>query len=346
MGLSREEFAAKARISLNTLIDAETNKRRPRDNTLRRIATTGGVTPGHFATGDTIDQPFFTPNTSVRDHVSPQWPYRFHWCQDAELAALLAARSLLDRLEQTDDPSIVFPTGITSSLLFDAMEDYVRRTKTPSLLRGKLFIDTETFGVSRTHPSSRHRYVLSRINRIAGELQQPIPTGNIKFFDGSFSTGAELLEYNAILRQFPASLHVIALSPDGELIGYEAGRYHNASKLARQPCSIIHLSNDAQQYIEPTQPSTAIIPTGMSHILNAKELIILVVHETKAGVLRRVMTEPVDAQYPASLLRLHKRTTIIATEAIGVLIGAELKRVLKSEADISLVLGTQANRRR
>jgi hypothetical protein len=43
----------------------------------------------------------------------------------------------------------------------------------------------------------------------------------IHFFDGVFRSGSDLNQYDALLRDHQPDIHVIALSPNGEVIGYE-----------------------------------------------------------------------------------------------------------------------------
>jgi glucosamine-6-phosphate deaminase len=55
---------------------------------------------------------------------------------------------------------------------------------------------------------------------------------------------------------------------------------------------------------------------GVATLLESKQILLLVTGETKAEMLRRTLQEPMNAEVPASWLRLAgQRLTVIADEA-------------------------------
>jgi glucosamine-6-phosphate deaminase len=85
--------------------------------------------------------------------------------------------------------------------------------------------------------------------------------------------------------------------------------------------------------LEPTSAETATrrygasrapragITIGLSRLLEAREVWLLVTEERKAGVLHRALREPESRDCPASWLRRHPRLTVFADDAAGTQLG-------------------------
>jgi hypothetical protein len=111
--------------------------------------------------------------------------------------------------------------GRPSAFLFKALARCLREYSNTSLFNGHFFIDTETYGVNKQHPSSRHRLVLTALQNMIKGTSHILDKKRIHFFDGVFRSGSDLNQYDALLRDHQPDIHVIALSPNGEVIGYE-----------------------------------------------------------------------------------------------------------------------------
>jgi hypothetical protein len=138
---------------------------------------------------------------------------------------LCAARLLLNRISTIAEPSIVWPTGRTSAFLFKAIARCLCEDSDTSLFKGHFFIDTETYDVNKQHPSSRHRFVLTALQNMIKGTSYILDKKRIHFFDGVFRSGSDLSQYDALLRDHQPDIHIIALSPNGEVVGYEPGCY-------------------------------------------------------------------------------------------------------------------------
>ena len=110
-------------------------------------------------------------------------------------------------------------------------------------------------------------------------------------------------------------LAILGLGPNGH-VGYnEPGS--SADSRTRVIALTPESRSQASAYWEGSVPiPDQAMTMGVGTLLEAKQIVLLVIGEAKAGMLRRALEEPMSADVPASWLRLAgPRLTVIADEA-------------------------------
>ena len=110
-------------------------------------------------------------------------------------------------------------------------------------------------------------------------------------------------------------LAILGLGPNGH-IGYnEPGS--SADSRTRVITLTAESRNQASAYWEGSIPiPDQAMTMGVGTLLESKQIVLLVIGEAKADILRRTLEEPMSAEVPASWLRIAgPRLTIIADEA-------------------------------
>jgi 6-phosphogluconolactonase/glucosamine-6-phosphate isomerase/deaminase/DNA-binding XRE family transcriptional regulator len=328
--LSQEALAEKAGIQIKTLRGIERGIHEPRPRTVSKLAVAFGLQPEDLSSSE---RDGLTSRNSTASAIKPVWPARLLVCASSAIALYACARMLTGCLKTTDLRSLMLPTGRTAALLFESV---LRDASLDlSLLHEThLFIDTETFGVSADHPASRQRFV--RNSLIAGLKRRNIAISdeNMHFFNGCLNSSDIFAQYDAMVQRYRPSAHILAVSPQGEIIGYDPGEISDISTCADDRCKVMHLHEDGRRYIDPNQPSRAIITIGLGNLLEAEHIILPILHPSKSGILAKTLAGPIDDACPATMLRLHDSVTIVTTAAIMEPIAADLEDLLASRDDV------------
>lgn len=234
--MSQEDLAEKAGIGVKTLRAIEHGTQEPRASTLSGLAAALDVEPETFS----IDIQSSSASPIDTNFGQVVWPARLLVCKTSAIALYACARMLVGCLQTSDIRSLMLPTGRTAALLF---ESFLGDTTIDLSLLGKahLFIDTETFGVSPTHPSSRQRFV--RNSLLAGLERRKILIREEKthFFNGCLPGIDSLAQYDAMVQRYRPSAHLLAASPDGEIIGYDPDEVLDITACDKDRCKVIHL---------------------------------------------------------------------------------------------------------
>lgn len=309
--MSQEDLAEKAGIGVKTIRAIEHNTQEPRANTLASLAAALNVKPETFS----IDIQSNSASSIYANCEQAVWPARLLVCETSALALYACARMLVGCLKTSDIRSLMLPTGRTAALLFESL---LGDTTVDLSLFGQahLFIDTETFGVSPTHPSSRQRFV--RNSLLAGLKRRKISIRkeNTHFFNGCLPGIDRLAQYDAMVQRYRPSAHLLAVSPDGEIIGYDPDEVLDITACDKDRCKVIHLQESGRRYIDPNQPSRAIITIGLGNLLEAEHIILPILHPSKKAILAKMLAGPIDNNCPVTMLRLHKGVTILTTSEI------------------------------
>ena len=97
---------------------------------------------------------------------------------------------------------------------------------------------------------------------------------------------------------------------------------------------MIHVGESERRYIDPHQPSRAIVTIGLGNALAAQRIILPVLHMSKAAVLAKILTGLVDHSCPATVVRLHNAVTIVTTREIMKATNYTIQNLLTSHADV------------
>jgi 6-phosphogluconolactonase/glucosamine-6-phosphate isomerase/deaminase/DNA-binding CsgD family transcriptional regulator len=233
-------------------------------------------------------------------------------CKSAEIVYKIAAQIFRSVIDSNITPSIILPTGRVASLLFRSLCDCADKGEITDLSRSIFFIDTETFGVTINHPASRQYFVRDSFFFEMIQRNVTIPKEEkLFFFNGVYDYSDPCDEIDVALRKYPPHLHIVSVSPEGEVIGYEPGKYKKSHDLLYKKAEIIHLTEKAKHYIDSKQPASAILSIGFGNMLSAKQLLLIVAGKSKKQVLKKIITGNKSPLFPVTLLRDHGNLTIL-----------------------------------
>ena len=230
---------------------------------------------------------------------------------DARAASKSAADVVTNTVLSKPEAAIAFPTGATPLGMFDVLAARAARGEA-DFSRATIFCLDEYIGVTIEDPNSLTRWLRKALlNRIGINPDQlhSLPVTAENLVDSA-------AEYDrAVSARGGLDLAVLGLGPNGH-IGYnEPGS--SADSRTRIVALTPESRNQASAYWEgslaiPNQAMTM----GVATLLEAKQIVLLVTGQSKADILRRTLQEPMNAEVPASWLRIAgPRLTIIADEA-------------------------------
>lgn len=178
----------------------------------------------------------------------------------------------------------------------------------------------EYLGLSASHPASFRHYLRAQLTSHAA-LQE------FHEIDGSSADAARVgAEYTELLRAHAPQLCLLGIGENGHLAFNDP-----AEADFEDPVDVKVVSLDRtcrqQQVAEgwfgsleevPRQALTLTIPA----LMRVPELIVSVPGERKAGIMKRVLEEPLSTACPATILRTHPHATVFLDEASA----SELRR--------------------
>ena len=227
-------------------------------------------------------------------------------------AASEAAADVVSRVIQ-DEPraTISFPTGSTPLGMFDILAARAARNET-DFSGITVFCLDEYVGVTVDEPNSLTRWLkaefLDRIGIAADQVRAlPVTADDLSAAAARFD--------DAIAARGGLDLAVLGLGPNGH-IGYNEPGSNADSRTLVVSLTPESLSQ-ASAYWEGAIPiPDQAMTMGVGTLLEARQIVLLVIGEAKAGMLRRTLEETMSADVPASWLRIAgSRLTVIADEA-------------------------------
>src|SRR5215204_3559395 len=231
--------------------------------------------------------------------------------RDALAVSESAADIVSNTLLRKPDAAITFPTGTTPLAMFDILSARAARGEVDFSHVSIFFLD-EYLGVTIEDPNSFTRWLTEALfNRVGIEPEQlhalPVtaddPMASAAKFDETISARGGL------------DLAVLGLGPNGHV------GYNEPGSSANSRTRVIDLTPESRSQASAYWEGTVPIPhqamtMGVGTLLEAKQIVLLVLGEAKAGMLRRTLEEPMGADVPASWLRMAgPRLTVIADEA-------------------------------
>ncbi|MHB1665943.1 hypothetical protein [Thiomonas sp.] len=255
--------------------------------------------------------------TLVGNAVKP-WPSAVLACATERLAQEAAARLVFETAARDPDPEgcIVLPTGRTAASLFSGLLRTAGDYAEDPFDGHPVVLDTETFGVPYQHMACRawaaYRALFEPLRRQGKHVAR-----NESQLLGSplrDKTASDRLQ--VLLRLHRPVIHALAISPAGEVLGYEADVYADLEPLVSDLLPLLTVSLSAKNYIDKEQPFPIIRSLGMSVPLSAKMLLLLVFDVSKAGAVRQLMASDEDPKFPASLLKRNPNGVLLATREV------------------------------
>lgn len=133
----------------------------------------------------------------------------------------------------------------------------------------------------------------------------------IHFVPGVFDGPDSPINTDLLLERHTPHIELVALSPRGEMIGFEPDKHTDMALLITSFCGVVDLSSWSRNYIDPKQPSQVIVSIGIGNLLRARAIVVLLCGREKEIVAERILTQMPIAQFPPSVLRLHPRVAVV-----------------------------------
>ncbi len=227
---------------------------------------------------------------------------------DSNAAGTAAARSAADALRKLAETraslGVIFATGVSQMQTLEAL------TSIEGLPWDKIcgFHMDEYIGISADHPASFRRYLRERLTR-------KVSMNEFYEIDGSAPDPEKTAdEYSALLRAADPQLCLLGIGENGHLAFNDPGV---ADFSDPRDAKIVYLDADCrrQQVAEGwfatfDEVADAAITLTIPALLRVPKLIVSVPGHRKAAIIRRVLSEPLSTDCPATILRTHPDTTL------------------------------------
>ncbi|MFV0257569.1 MAG: glucosamine-6-phosphate deaminase [Acidimicrobiales bacterium] len=213
----------------------------------------------------------------------------------------------------TDDPVLGLATGVTMDPVYAELVERYRRGSSSFDHASFVQLD-EYLGL---HPGSPHRFRHSLLDRFIDPTDaRPEALASPDVDDPLLDAAAAAFERRIAVR--PIGLQLLGIGRNGHIGFNEPGTPFDA------PTRVVPLTPDTMQANRRHFPSAKDMPThamtqGISTIMAAHRIVLIVVGAAKQEALTRALTGPVTPDLPASILQRHPDVTVIAdaTAAAG-----------------------------
>lgn len=261
-------------------------------------------------------------SNSTKDIAVNQWSKGIYAFSDANEAGECVARVYFAMAEKYPDSTLLLPTGRSAKSVFYGMIRVSNEYNGCPFGGAHIMNDTETFGVTPTHITSRIRTINEYLINPLNDMGKGPDETQLNFFCGIDEDDIETDKKARItLEKYSPSAYGISVSPFCEIIGYDLG-LHDESIVSDGP-RLIKVNNETKDYIDRKQRSNSIYTVGMGTALKSKLLMILAFDKEKCSAIERLLKEDVDANAPITLLRKHPNAFLILTTDIVKKIGIE-----------------------
>lgn len=257
-----------------------------------------------------------TPTIGLARKIQNQWCKGVIAFDDSSEAAECAGRVYFSMAQKYPDSSVILPTGRSATLVFRAMVRTAREYDECPFGYAQLISDTETFGVWNEHETSRTKHVNEMLLEPLKKMKKEPAADQIHLLSGIYTDSDPVKSAQKTIRMFPPSVHAVSVSPAGEILAYEVGTYNEIDEIVDDAPRIVEIGTHSKKYIDPNQPSKSIISIGLGTALSVNILLILIFDIQKANVLNRLLSGPITAGIPATLLSMHQNAYILTTKSI------------------------------
>ena len=221
-----------------------------------------------------------------------------------------ACEMLTDRLKSLENPVLGLATGSTPEGLYQRIIEKYEQ-KEISFQNAMTFNLDEYVGLAKEDPNSYYYYMNEKLFK-----HIDIPKERIHLPNGTAADlEKECNDYEQLIHaQNHIDLQLLGLGVNGHIGFNEPGTpFSSRTSVVDLVESTINANSRFFDSIEdvPTQA----ISMGIKTIMESQEIILLASGESKAEAIARLINGEVSEDFPASILKNHKRVTVIADEA-------------------------------
>lgn len=244
-----------------------------------------------------------------------QWSKGIYAFDTPDEAAECVARVYFNMAKNNSERTLLLPTGRSAKRVFQAMLKIAASEYTVSPFENAFLMnDTETFGVSMNHPTSRVKAIKDNLINILAAMNRAPNESNLIFFGQSDDCLDPEEQAIQNLTTYPPIIHGISISPYMEIIGYDLGR-HNENIINDGP-KVVEITDETKDYIDAKQKSHSIYTIGLKTSLSVQTLLMLAFEPDKSNAVERLFKEEIDPNIPITLLRNHPNAYLITTKEI------------------------------
>ncbi len=218
-----------------------------------------------------------------------------------------ASRIIIDEILEKPNITIGFATGSTPLGLYKELIKAYKKKKI-NFSKVKTFNLDEYYPIKKTDKKSYHHYMFNNLFN-----QVNIKKNNINLLNGETKNPEkECKDYEAKIKKNPIDVQILGVGPNGHIAFNEPG-----SSL-----------NSKTRMVALNQKK--VLTMGISTIMSAKKLILLVSGKSKSKAIKCLLEGNVNKNCPVSFLRRHKNLTVIIDNKAGCL----LKDLYRMDRDI------------
>lgn len=259
---------------------------------------------------------------------------------DYEALSVLTAQIIVSRISTKKNLVLGLPTGKTPLGLYQNLSK-MYQAKLVDFSRVTVFSLDEYVGIPRNHPASFHFFLWSN-------LLKHINLNPNRFFspDGAakdMDTESQKYE-NKIRLAEGLDLVILGIGENGH-IGFNEPGSSLASKTRVKTLKAKTRKANTWLFNSVEQVPQYGISMGIGTIMQSKELIVIANGPKKARAIKKMVTGPITAQFPASIIQMHPKAAVIIDKTAGALLNKDLITapqvypdgtfVMKSDRDFS-----------
>ena len=232
-----------------------------------------------------------------------------------EQTCSIAAEIIADVIRHKPDARLGLATGSTAKGVYPFLVAANRRGELDFSRVNTINLD-EYVGLLPDHPQSYRRFMDENLFD-----QINIDKNNTIVARGTGDIEANVQAFREALAEKPIDVQLLGIGVDGHIGFNEPGRVlYDGAHVEELDESTIDAN--ARFFATRNEVPTRAISMGIGDILRAKKLLLLATGENKAEAMKGLLlTEELDAQNPATLVKTHPDVTVIIDRALADIVG-------------------------
>lgn len=220
----------------------------------------------------------------------------------------LAASLVIKQIKKKKSSIFGLPTGHTPQGLYQELTN-IYNNKQISFKFVKTFNLDEYVGIRAKDSRSYHSYMQKNFFNKIDIKKTNIYLPNEEADD----LKKECANYEKLIKKFPIDLLILGIGHDGHIGFNEPGSKFSSKTRTINLLATTKASN-AKYFGGQKKVPTQAITMGLSTIMKAKKIILLVSGNDKANIIKKALKEKITQKIPASILQKHPDATIILDE--------------------------------
>lgn len=255
-------------------------------------------------------------STSTDDIEVQQWARGIYAFQNPSDAGECVARIYFSQAKNKPGYTVLLPTGRSAKEIFFGMIRVSDEYEVCPFGEAYLMNDTETFGVTPGHATSRIKTINEFLITPLRNMGKGPDEDRLTYFTGISNDDDEPEKMaKKQIEEHPVSIAGVSISPYGEIIGYDFGQY--TDDITNDGPRTIDINNDSKNYIDERQKTNTIYSVGLNSLLESDILLILAFDREKASAIKTLFKGDINPNMPVTLLKKHKNAHVIITKDVA-----------------------------